>query len=326
MKTAFLLYLFAFLFFLLPPSCLLKGRSVSLHTVPYYKGLSDELETEVVPFGAALSDLYRTWAGRRFIKPFMTNKWCAELYALYQKRSFTTKSIEPFVKEYGIDLEEYEVPYGGFKSFESFFTRSLKAGARQVDENPQSLISPVDGKLLAIENITAQTIFPIKGGLITLKTLLESKERAALYEGGSMLICRLAPRDYHHFHLPLAAIPFPPRKIKGGYESVSPLTFTKTHLPFCTNRRTIIPFTFGKKQGDMVAVGALLVGRIITTYAPYEFCEKGKDVGFFTFGGSSVVFLFPKGTVSFEKALMEHSAQGIESCFKMGELIGTIIS
>ena len=75
----------------------------------------------------------------------------------------------------------------------------------------------------------------------------------------------------------------------------------------------------------MVAVGALLVGRIITTYAPYEFCEKGKKVGFFTFGGSSVVLLFPKGTVSFEKSLVDHSARGIESCFKMGEAIGTII-
>ena len=111
-------------------------------------------------------------------------------------------AVSAFVRVYDVDLSEVDMPEGGFRTFDDFFTRRLVQGARQVDPDPSALVSPADGRSEDIGAISADGELIVKGQPYTATALLGDPEAAREYEGGHYFIVYLSPRDYHRVHAP----------------------------------------------------------------------------------------------------------------------------
>lgn len=240
----------------------------------------------------------------------------------YCDTHISTIHIKPFIKLYNIDMHEALLPVSEYKTFNDFFTRKLKAEVRPIDTHPLALISPADGTVFVKENIHIKDEFPIKGRSFDLGLCLQNAKLAAEFEGGTLILIRLAPWDYHRFHFPCDALVSAPEKINGRYESVHPLVY-KSIQPLEHNERTLIKLK-SPLFGDIlyIPVGALFVGSIITTYTPTESYAKGDELGYFAFGGSTIILVFKKNAIQLDHKLLDNSRSDLETPIKMGQPIG----
>jgi len=229
--------------------------------------------------------------------------------------------IEGFVKDLNINMDEAELSIEDYISFNDFFYRKLKPNARPI---ANGIVSPGDGKLLAFENISDISNFFVKGRKFTLEEFLGNKELATKHQNSSLIILRLAPNDYHRYHFPYQGTPTAMTKIKGDYLSVSPYAlasnFTKV---FCENKREYCILKTEDKGDILIApVGATMVGSIIETYTANTPIEKGDEMGYFAFGGSTIVLLLDKNKTQIDQDLITNTKNKIETFVKMGEKIG----
>ena len=231
--------------------------------------------------------------------------------------------IRPFIEQYGLDESEFAELVDEYHSFNEFFFRKLKPGARPLDPASDSVVFPADGRHLPFANITAETSFFVKGQSFDLARFLGDTGLAKRYEGGSMLLSRLCPVDYHRFHFPCSGQAGIPRFIKGWLYSVNPIALITRPSILWENKRVVTPIespVLGQVQ--FVEIGATMVGSIRQTYMPGERVAKGEEKGYFAFGGSSVAVLFEKGRVEFDADLLENTANGIETYARIGESMG----
>ncbi|MFA6527371.1 MAG: phosphatidylserine decarboxylase [Candidatus Babeliales bacterium] len=271
-----------------------------------------------------LTFLYGSHVGR-VLRFFIARKWFNHLVGLYQDSKLSYRAIEPFIQRHNINMDDFVVPSGGYTSFNQFFIRSLKPGARVIDANQYSVIAPADSRVLVIPRLQERTSFSIKGTRCTLDGLFADRMMASLYNYGTCMIFRLSPADYHRVHFPLQGVPLRARPVHGIYESVNPTVFEAGVQPLIKNERQIILFdTALCDQVAIVLVGALCVGKVITTYAPSVLQEKGNELGYFAFGGSTVVVVFKQGVVTIDPVVSQNSALGIESVISMGQKVATV--
>lgn len=245
-------------------------------------------------------------------------KYPSMLVGMWARSRLSALLIPTFVKKYGINVQEVADPLDSFKTLNDFFIRTLKPGVRPLVA--EGIVSPADGRVLAMCDISLTTTFPIKGVSLNLEKLLQSSDEAERYVGGSVLIFRLAPGDYHRMHFACDGIPAQPRVITGTYESVDPYVYTIGIQPLEVNERHHIAYTtddFGTMA--IIPVGALFVGSIIYTHASDQGHHRGDEMGYFSFGGSTVVLLFQKNTITVRPDIMAHSAAGIETPINMGQ-------
>lgn len=267
--------------------------------------------------------MYTNPVGRAFRQVLTGNQLFTRLSGAYADSFLSRSHIKGFVKKYDIDMDEAENDVKNYRTFNQFFTRKLKEGARPLAAGQDILTAPADGHVLHIDEISERTVFGVKKHKFTLDKFLGDKKLAAQYEGGTMLIFRLAPWDYHRFHFPANGTPQKWKRIRGSYESVHPITYASGVQPLSQNERHLIKVNTDEFD-DMilVPVGALCVGKIKETYTPNERQEKGDEAGYFAFGGSTVVMLFKPGVVDVEQHIVQNSRRGKEIPVKMGEAIG----
>ncbi len=219
----------------------------------------------------------------------------SKLYGIFQKTKISKKKIVPFVKEYDIDVEEFEKTIEEFTSFNDFFIRKLKSDTRPIEKDPLIASLPVDGRYLVFQDISTADGFFVKGKKFQLNELLNDDVLAKDYENGSMVLARLSPSDYHRFHFPISCIANKARLINGTYFSVNPMALRKNISILSENKRMLTVLTseiFGNVL--CVEIGATNVGSITQTYIPGKTYNKGGEKGFFSFGGSSCILLFEK--------------------------------
>lgn len=208
-----------------------------------------------------------------------------------------------------------------YHSFNEFFYRKLKPSARPIDMNVNSIVSPADGQLLVIEHLKPDTNFFIKNSSFNIARFLQDNKLAQNFIDGTAVIIYLAPYNYHRFHLPLDAQPMQTKHINGKLESVHPRVYQYTQPLHENERQLILLNTNAGKTVAFVAVGALFVGSINQTYSPDKFYKKGNELGYFSFGGSTVVLLFPPKTINVDQAFNNSDFVPIQ----MGQKIGTLI-
>jgi phosphatidylserine decarboxylase len=248
-------------------------------------------------------------------------KLLTRYYGGLMDKESSRKRIEKFVRQFNINMEEAEKPIDQYRSFNDFFYRRLKPDARTIGEG---VVSPADGKLLAFQHIDDLSGFYVKGLKFTLPVFLQDEKLAEKYSDGTMVIVRLAPHDYHRFHFPYEGVPKEAISIKGKYYSVSPYAvMTNFAKIFMENKRERVNLTTQDK-GDvlLIPVGATMVGTIIETYKADTAVIKGEEMGYFAFGGSSVVMLFEKDTITLDADLIQNTKRGFETSVLMGEKIG----
>lgn len=236
--------------------------------------------------------------------------------------------IAKFVREFAIPEDELLVPLGEYANFNAFFSRKLRPGARPVAApgDPGVVVSPADCRLAAFESQSEACDLWVKGEAFSLDALLgpAHAELAAALEGGPILVCRLAPQDYHRFHAPLAGVVEALTEIDGSLYTVNPLAVRSARPDIFTgNKRVVAPFrTAAGGLLAFVAVGATAVGSINFTARVGDAVEKGGELGFFSFGGSTVLVVFPRGAnVSVDADILSNSRAPLETIVKQGEAI-----
>jgi phosphatidylserine decarboxylase len=266
---------------------------------------------------------YENFFGKTLYDLLLKRRPFTALYGWNKDSRRSVREIAPFVERFDIDLAESEKTLGEFQSFNDFFARRLKEGAREWAESEDSFPSPCEGRLFAIPRIERKTLFPIKGTEIPLAELLRDRALPTRFEGGAAMILRLSPVDYHRFHFPDRGIPGKPRRIAGVYHSVNPIALATGHPIYCRNRRDVTLFE-SERFGTllMIEVGAMGVGRIVQTFEPNRSVSCGAEKGYFQFGGSTVVLLWEERRISFDPDLIEASESGIETLVRLGERIG----
>jgi phosphatidylserine decarboxylase len=270
---------------------------------------------------ALLKFFYKNRFGRS-LRRVVNTGWLNNVCGWYQNLYISRYKIKSFVKKHGINTEEIEKPINQYRSFNEFFIRKLNPQARPIDNNPNVIISPVDGSLLVVPDISNDIEFFVKNKKFNLEKFLRNNVLAKKYSAGTLFVFRLAPQDYHRFHFPTLCIPSKYHVIKGIYESVNPLVYLHGVQPLTENERHLtILQTERFDKILMVTVGALLVGRIVETYVPNQLNEKGKEAGYFEFGGSTLVLLFKQNVIKAQKHIVKNSHKGIETAVKMGQAI-----
>lgn len=239
--------------------------------------------------------------------------------AAAQAGGATTRLIRWFVGRYGVDMEEAADPQlSSYKSFNAFFARPLKAGARPLAD--AGFICPVDGAISQFGAIDDQHIVQAKGHRFTTQELVGGDPAlASQFRHGSFANLYLSPKDYHRIHMPCAGKLLRMIYIPGALFSVNPTTARGVPNLFARNERVVCVFDaadFGEVA--MVLVGATIVGSVETVWhgvvnparrAPMSewvyddqdiVLEKGEEMGRFLLG-STVIMLFQPAIIQFNK-------------------------
>ncbi|GAA5885843.1 hypothetical protein JCM16303_000077 [Sporobolomyces ruberrimus] len=241
--------------------------------------------------------------------------------------------IQAFVKTYNINCEELLHPnLADYSTFNQFFYRKLRPNARP-PANPEDLrvvSSGSDCRLTVFESVDAAKEFWIKDQNFTIASLLQDEGLAKSFENGSVVIYRLAPADYHRYHSPVSAVVGPTRHIDGQYYTVNPCAVNENLPVFTANKRDVTMLSMpqeGTAPLDLayVQIGAMLVGSIVQTAKEGDRVTRGGELGYFAYGGSTIVMLVPKDKVEWDKDLLENSKNNLETAVKVGEQIGRFV-
>jgi len=293
--------------------------------ITFYNRYQDSIETEEVYGEKWLRWAYETGIGRVAVGGLIKRKFFSWYYGRRMDRPYSSNRILPFVVDYNLDVDEFGKPALEYKTFNEFFARSLKPEARPIAAGDDVAVLPADGRHLAFPQLANADGFYIKGQKFTLAELFGSDEAAAPFSGGSMIISRLCPVDYHRFHFPVTGIPREAELINGFLFSVSPIALRRDVSYLVQNKRMLTLIESG--QFGLVAmfeVGATCVGTIKQLFVEDRVTQKGEEKGLFKFGGSCVITVFQRGRITLADDLVKHSREHREVFAKMGDLLGRV--
>jgi phosphatidylserine decarboxylase len=246
--------------------------------------------------------------------------WLADTEISWIKTPF----IRWFANRFRVDMREaeHESLYA-YPSFNAFFTRALKPGARPIDSDPAAIVSPADGMVSQLGEIEDGRIFQAKGKDFSLIDLLGGNvETAKPFMGGEFATLYLSPKDYHRVHMPVTGRLVEMRYIPGKLFSVNQATAEGVPELFARNERVVCVFETELGPMAMVLVGAMIVASIETVWAgnitPLKrtlktwhyrdqdlapvVLEKGAEMGRFKLG-STVILCFGKDAIDWEDTL-----------------------
>lgn len=299
----------------------------------YFDRYAREMRTEPVYGEKWLRFAYENPAGRLALWLVVRRRLFSQWYGWKMNLGASSLKVLPFISKYDVDVEDFAKSAFDYKTFNEFFYRALKPDSRPIAPGDRVAVFPADGRHLAFPNIDTADGFYVKGAKFTLAELfaedgLPEAERtlANRFAGGSMLISRLCPVDYHRFHFPVDGIPGEPRLLKGRLYSVHPIALRRSIRYLVRNKREITPIdspVFGPVA--MVEVGATNVGAIRQSFVPGRPAAKGDEKGFFAFGGSCVITLFARGRIRIDSDVVAQSAQNVETYARMGDSLGAAV-
>jgi phosphatidylserine decarboxylase len=176
--------------------------------------------------------------------------------------------IRAYIGVFSIDMSQFALPVEAYPTFNAFFTRPVREGARPVLQDPRILVSPVDGVVVEGGRMDDGRLVQCKGRTYSLAELLGGDPSWPSYDGGSFLTLYLSPRDYHRIHAPCAGRVNRFRYLPGALWTVSPAGVRGVPNLFTRNERlvTFLQADFGEVA--VVAVGATVVGKIRVVYHP----------------------------------------------------------
>lgn len=239
--------------------------------------------------------------------------------------------IRPFAKCYKINTNETEKTIDKFASWNEFFTRKLRPGARPIESGENVMVSPVDGTVSEFGPIQEGKIIQAKGLMYSVGDLL-GKEEAEKFKNGLFMTIYLSPSDYHRIHMPTHGKIRKYRYFPGSLYPVNKMGVETVDGLFTKNERVVTYFNARGKQAALAKVGAFIVGSVKLSYASNEHSlerkgsyekimeeplslHKGMEVGYFEFG-STVILVFEKEMVRLDKGIEKGTT------VKMGQKIG----
>lgn len=227
-------------------------------------------------------------------------------------------AIPGFIHFHQLDMTEVLLPTCDFKNFNEFFFRKLKPDARPcfAPDRPEIITSPADCRTVVFNRLEdAQKIW-VKGREFSIERLLGDAyaEDVKRYQNGSLGIFRLAPQDYHRFHIPVDGIMGEPKLIDGEYYTVNPMAIRSALDVYGENIRVLVPIESERHGRVMVVcVGAMMVGSTVITRKEGEHVKRAEELGYFKFGGSTILLLFEPGAMLYDGDLVDNSKGALET-------------
>nr|WP_241200671.1 archaetidylserine decarboxylase [Lysobacter enzymogenes] len=235
--------------------------------------------------------------------------------------------IDTVTEKFGVDLNEAANPDPrAYPTFNAFFTRALKPGARRAQGDARTLLMPADGRISQCGPIRAGEIFQAKGRSFTALELLGGDEAAAApFRDGDYATVYLSPRDYHRVHMPWTGTLRETVHVPGRLFSVGPDAVRNVPRLFARNERLVCHFDTDFGPMALVMVGALLVSGVETVWSGIEIPAygdrvttkdyRGKGITLKRFEemarfnyGSTVIVLLPPGAATLDAALQAETA------------------
>ncbi|MFO7561693.1 MAG: archaetidylserine decarboxylase [Enhygromyxa sp.] len=225
-------------------------------------------------------------------------------------RGVSRVAVQAYTRWFGVDLEDVdpELLTRGFPSFDAFFTRNLREGARSVDMSPDVLVSPSDGRLREVAEVEAQGVVVAKGHAYAIGELLADAELAHRFVGGLQLVIYLHPRDYHRVHVPVSGVARRITTIPGRLLPVNDAAVAREPRLFAVNERMVFVLDTDFGVVAVVMVAAFGVGHMSCGFhavdphpkrettidiEPAPFLAKGDELGVFHLGSTVVLLTEP---------------------------------
>ena len=246
--------------------------------------------------------------------------------------------IAHVIRAYRIDMDQAANPDPrAYPTFNAFFTRALRPGARPLPPDARAIVAPADGTISQIGAIEDGRLLQAKGRDFTAAELLGDAGAATAYTKGNFLTVYLSPRNYHRVHMPAAGTLRETVHIPGRLFSVAPFTVQAVPRLFARNERLVCHFDGDHGPFAVVLVGAMLVSSIETVWSGLEVppyaravtrkswrdrlirLERGAELGRFNMG-STVIVLFPADRVTWNATLVAENEVLVRSA--IGETIG----
>ncbi len=248
----------------------------------------------------------------------LISRWFGYLCLIPLPRFLLTGCINWYSAHYGVNREEIDYPEKGFRNFNSFFIRRLKPGVHRIDPDTKSIVSPVDARVDQYGKIEHTSILQAKGVDYSLSDLIPSP-RYEQFIGGDFITLYLSPADYHRIHTPVNGEVAGFFYLPGKLHTVQEFMVQGLKGLFSLNERLITYVNTERGPVAVCKIGAMNVGRISAVYDPVEtnktfrkrleklfpegkrrIIAKGDELARFNLG-STVILLFPKDTIRFEK-------------------------
>ncbi len=255
-----------------------------------------------------------------------------------ENKAWKNLFIKQIIRHYGVNMDEaLEPDINAYRSFNDFFTRKLKPGARPLSTETNAIACPADGAVSQAGDITDGEIFQAKGKNFTATDLLGGDAvRAEPFNNGIFTTIYLSPKDYHRLHMPLTGTLREMVHIPGRLFSVNPATVNSVPRLFARNERVAAIFDTESGPMALILVGAIFVSSVetvwhgvvtppnISSVQSWQYGDDaptlkiGEEMGRFNMG-STIIVLFGKDKAKWDAEFTT------EKSVKLGELIGRVI-
>ena len=281
------------------------------------------METEQVYGEGFLKWAYGNPLGKIALHSFVKRPFFSKWYGRRMNQASSQSKVLPFIDDYNMVEADFADTPDSYTTFNDFFYRKLRPEARPIADSP--IVFPADGRHLGFPNIDQIDGFFVKGQSFDLDALIADKELSKKFRGGTLVLSRLCPVDYHRYHFPVSGTPSETKLINGPLFSVSPIALARNLSYLWENKRTITRIeTENIGTVLMMEIGATCVGSILQTYEANKETKIGQEKGYFAFGGSSTITIFEPNKVTLAQDLLENSSKQIETYALMGDSMASI--
>ncbi|OQD68788.1 hypothetical protein PENDEC_c031G01567 [Penicillium decumbens] len=239
------------------------------------------------------------------------------------------QQIKAFVEFYKIKMEDFQPSdISAYPTFEDFFVRAHKPGSRPIyaEDDPSSAVVVADSRVVVYETVQQSKKLWIKGYDFSITNLVMDNRLGAQFDDGAVASFRLSPQDYHRYHSPVTGKIKLFRSIPGDYYQVDPVALQSDIDILDRNARDYVVVET-EHLGDVlfVAIGATDVGSV-KIHDRWQMLgneiRKGEELGYFQFGGSSIIVAFQKGRILFDEDLLSLSKEAIAMDVEVGMSLG----
>jgi phosphatidylserine decarboxylase len=252
----------------------------------------------------------------RLLIELTNGRWSSGILKRFARSPVSRFVVPSFARIYQLNLEEMEKGLSDYPTLHDLFVRTLKKEARAIDQEANSVVSPVDAVLEDVGDIKATSDIVVKGKTYSIAEMLNAPDTLAKYLNGTYMILYLSPSHYHRIHSPVNGTVTKQWQLGSKSYPVNKWGLKYGRQALSKNYRVITEVKTSSGHVAIVKVGAMFVNSIETTHKGSEL-EKGGEMAYFSFG-STVVLLFEKGIFQMDETL--HTPQEL----KVGERLGML--
>ncbi|ULT55751.1 phosphatidylserine decarboxylase [Neobacillus drentensis] len=253
----------------------------------------------------------------RLLIELTNGRWSSGILKKFARSPVSRFVVPSFARIYQLNLEEMDKGLSDYPTLHDLFVRTLKKEARAIDQQADSVVSPVDAVLEDVGNIKETSDIVVKGKTYSIGEMLGDPDTLVKYLNGTYMVLYLSPSHYHRIHSPVNGTVTKQWQLGSKSYPVNKWGLKYGRQALSKNYRVITEVKTNGGHVAIVKVGAMFVNSIETTHKGSEL-EKGGEMAYFSFG-STVVLLFEKGTFQMDETL--HTPQEL----KVGERLGMLV-